>query len=303
MAQFAQVEQDAPHRYPFTPPPVMRYPIMGEALNRTGRNISYMCNFPWQFWHMQEDPAMGGRWVSEVCNSWRTAGDPQPGFSQALGYVRGTEKYADLVPSGPGGWHTLDAIEIGNSNSWDALPPSGAAVEADGATGGMAGALRALRSGGGAMTAAQEQAVMSLYVLIKTPLFIGTDVTRLTGHSLDAYLNHDLITKVHQDPLGAQGRRIRSDGADVEVWACALSGGRAAAVLLNGAGAGGTAVDIGVSWKELPLPAADDPAAKREVFNVWSHNVTGSFGGRFEAKAVPPGSAVVIVVGAAVAAV
>ena len=113
MEEAEDVEQDYERRFPLAPPPALRYPIMGQALNRTGRNISYMCNFPWQFWGLEGDAAMGGRWVSEFCNSWRTAGDPQPGFENALGYVDGTENYADLVPSGPGAWHTLDAIEIG----------------------------------------------------------------------------------------------------------------------------------------------------------------------------------------------
>ena len=43
---------------------------------------------------------------------------------------------------------------------------------------------------------------MSLYVITKTPLFIGADVTKLSGHSLEAYLNKDLIA-IHQDPLGS----------------------------------------------------------------------------------------------------
>lgn len=31
-------------------PPILRYPLMGQALNRTGRQMNYMCNFPWQLW-------------------------------------------------------------------------------------------------------------------------------------------------------------------------------------------------------------------------------------------------------------
>ena len=39
MEEFATVEKDAPHRFPFTPAPILRYPIMSQALNKTGRNI------------------------------------------------------------------------------------------------------------------------------------------------------------------------------------------------------------------------------------------------------------------------
>jgi len=43
MEGFDSVEQDAKRRFPFTPPPLLRYPIMSQALNKTGRSISYMC--------------------------------------------------------------------------------------------------------------------------------------------------------------------------------------------------------------------------------------------------------------------
>jgi hypothetical protein len=42
---------------------------------------------------------------------------------------------------------------------------------------------------GDGMTAQQEELVFSLYALVKTPLFIGADVTTLDGHSLQTYLN------------------------------------------------------------------------------------------------------------------
>jgi hypothetical protein len=37
-----------PTRYPGDMPPILRYPLMGQALNRTGRQMNYMCNFPWR---------------------------------------------------------------------------------------------------------------------------------------------------------------------------------------------------------------------------------------------------------------
>ena len=286
MEEFAKVEQDAARRFPFAPPPILRYPIMAQALNRTGRNISYMCNFPWQFWGLEKDAAMGGRWVSESCNSWRVAGDPQPGFGQALGYVGSTEKYADDVPSGPGAWATLDAMEIGNAGSFDHLPENEAAWSGGAGDAAPLSAWREAADGG--MSAAQEQAVFSLYAIVKTPLFIGADVTKLTGHSLQAYLNADAIA-VHQDPLGAQGRRLAQQ-QQTQVWGCALSGGRAAAVLLNSGGA--VAPSISVSWAQLGLAAG----ATCTVYDVWKHAEVGSFAGSFEAKDVGGTSAVMVVV-------
>lgn len=131
-----------------------------------------MCTIRWQ-----GDQADGGIWVSEVCNSWRVAGDPQPGFSQALSYADSLAQYSTDVPSGPGAWATLDAIEVGNNMSFDALSGDEAA---------SAGARQMLRVGGGGMTADEEKAAISVYMVAKTPIFIGADVTTLDGHSLEA---------------------------------------------------------------------------------------------------------------------
>jgi hypothetical protein len=53
--------------------------------------------------------------------------------------------------------------------------------------------LDAMEVGNGGMTTAQQQAVFSLYVLIKTPLYIGADVTMLTGATLEVYKNEHVI--------------------------------------------------------------------------------------------------------------
>ena len=280
MEEYASVEQDAQRRYPFTPPPVMRYPIMAMALNKTGRPISFMCNFPWQFWGLDKDPAMGGRWVSEVCNSWRVAGDPQPGFDRALGYVNSVEQYADAVPSAPGGWATLDAIEIGNAQSFDVLPAA-----SNGAWDGRS-PLSRIGPGGGAMTADQERAVFSLYAVVKTPLFIGADVTRIAGHSLEALTNKEAIA-VHQDPLGDAGRRLSQQAGGTEVWGCKLSRGRAAAVLLNRGTS--TAPLISLPWALLGFSNSSTCAVR----DLWRHSELGNFS-NFSAKDVPPTSAVMV---------
>eukprot|EP00658_Telonema_sp_P-2_P042459 TRINITY_DN30489_c0_g2_i2.p1 TRINITY_DN30489_c0_g2~~TRINITY_DN30489_c0_g2_i2.p1 ORF type:complete len:325 (-),score=92.19 TRINITY_DN30489_c0_g2_i2:13-903(-) len=239
------------------------YPIMAMALNKTGRPISFMCNFPWQFWGLDKDQAMGGIWVSEMCNSWRVAGDPQPGFSNALGYVRSVDKYADAVPSGPGGWATLDAIEIGNNASFDAFMSNGSW---DGH-----GPLSGVEAGGGGMTALQEQAVFSLYAIVKTPLFIGTDLTKLSGHSLEAYLNKDAIA-VHQDPLGDAGRLLATPADGIEVWGCQLQGkARAAAVLLNANPAGTT--NISLSFELMGFMRGSQVV----VYDVWQHQEIGTY--------------------------
>ena len=267
--QFALVEKDAPRRFPFDAPPVLRYPLMGLALNRTKRPISYMCNFPWQLWKANGDAAMGGDWTGEFCNSWRTCGDPTPGFGSAMAYVDCAEQWADVAASGPGRWNNLAAVEIGNG-----------------------------APGAGAMTPAQERAVLSLYALVRTPLMIGADVTTLDGDSLQVYLNTELIDTVVRDPLGKPGRKVRGAGDPSglgELWAGPLEGGAYFAVLVNRAGGGGGGANATVTVRFAEdLGAAFTKAAVRDV---WQHAaVPGSpLTGAFSAS-VAPGSAVAVTI-------
>lgn len=141
------------------------------------------------------------------------------------------EEWSHQIPSGPGAWATLDAVEIGN----------------------------------GAMTLAEQQAIFSLYALVKTPLYIGADVVKLNGSTLAVYTNADVIAW-NQDELGVPGRWIRnsSDPAG-ELWGGPLSVG-AAAVLLN---RGSTAKQSSVTWAELGL--SKRPSAVRDA---WTNKTT-----------------------------
>eukprot|EP00467_Chlorarachnion_reptans_P004614 CAMPEP_0114525360 /NCGR_PEP_ID=MMETSP0109-20121206/22375_1 /TAXON_ID=29199 /ORGANISM="Chlorarachnion reptans, Strain CCCM449" /LENGTH=492 /DNA_ID=CAMNT_0001706921 /DNA_START=304 /DNA_END=1782 /DNA_ORIENTATION=+ len=280
--QFADVLKDSPRRFPFNPPPILKYPLMAEALNRTGRNISYLCNFPWTFWDLYKDDADGGEWVGEFCNSWRTGGDAQPGFANALSYVTGSEEYASAVPSGPGRWNHLDSLEIGNNRSFDVVEDD----DGDGDEIGRESRWR-LRDGGGGMNEGQEQAIFSLFALVKSPLMIGADVRTLAGHSLETYLNKEVIA-INQDPLGKRGRRVRQDG-DVQVWVVELANGDTAAVLLNGGSE--QTVDIQLSWTEAGIEPPKTPMVVRDL---WQHKDIGTFEGSFTAKDVDPESAVVL---------
>eukprot|EP01112_Ceratiomyxa_fruticulosa_P000547 TRINITY_DN10497_c0_g1_i1.p1 TRINITY_DN10497_c0_g1~~TRINITY_DN10497_c0_g1_i1.p1 ORF type:complete len:356 (-),score=53.73 TRINITY_DN10497_c0_g1_i1:703-1695(-) len=87
-------------------PPQVRYPVMRDALNKTGRPIYFsMCE-----WGVN-DPAT---WAPEVGNSWRTTQDIQPTWIHILNNL---DLNADLYPyAGPGGWNDPDMLEIGVSS-------------------------------------------------------------------------------------------------------------------------------------------------------------------------------------------
>jgi len=253
MEDFPSVLQDASRRYPFSPPPILRYPIMAEALNKTGRPISYLCNFPWQFWNLHKDVAMGGDWVGEFCNAWRVGGDASASFSNTLSQVDQSQKFASAVPSGPGRWNHLDSLEVGNNHSYE--------------------------NGGSGMTPAQEEASFTMYAFLKSPLFIGASAVELQGHSLDVYLNTEVIA-VNQDPLGVRASLVNTT-QNYQVWAVPLEGGAIAVAVLNRGNA-----DIPsavVEWTNLDV----SPSTKLLVRDIWRHKDVGTFAQSFTTPLIP----------------
>jgi len=84
--------------------PEIRYPIMRDALNKSGRRIFYsMCE-----WGV-DDPA---KWAKDVGNSWRTTGDISDSWTSMINIIDKNNKWADYA--GPGGWNDPDMLEVGN---------------------------------------------------------------------------------------------------------------------------------------------------------------------------------------------
>ncbi|CAF2108218.1 unnamed protein product [Rotaria magnacalcarata] len=84
--------------------PEIRYPIMRDALNATGRPIFYsLCE-----WGV-DTPAL---WAADVGNSWRTAGDISDTWESMISTMDINNQFADAA--GPGGWNDPDMLRIGN---------------------------------------------------------------------------------------------------------------------------------------------------------------------------------------------
>ena len=84
--------------------PETNYPVMRDALNKTGRSIFYsMCEWG------RDDPAT---WASLVGNSWRTTGDIRDNWLSMISRADDNDKWASYAA--PGGWNDPDMLEIGN---------------------------------------------------------------------------------------------------------------------------------------------------------------------------------------------
>ncbi|CAF1411784.1 unnamed protein product [Adineta steineri] len=84
--------------------PELRYPVMRDALNASGRPIFYsMCE-----WGV-DSPAL---WAADVGNSWRTTGDISDNWDSMIHNIDINNEFADKA--GPGGWNDPDMLEVGN---------------------------------------------------------------------------------------------------------------------------------------------------------------------------------------------
>ncbi|EFJ33749.1 hypothetical protein SELMODRAFT_83268 [Selaginella moellendorffii] len=84
--------------------PELRYPIMQEALAKTGRKIFFsICE-----WGV-DDPA---EWAPDVGNSWRTTGDITDTWKSMTTIADLNDRWASFA--GPGGWNDPDMLEVGN---------------------------------------------------------------------------------------------------------------------------------------------------------------------------------------------
>ena len=76
---------------------------------------------------------------------------------------------------GPGGWNDPDMLEVGN----------------------------------GGMNFEEEKIHFGLWCISKAPLLIGCDITNLSKETFEILTNLEVIA-INQDPLGVQGRKIRT---------------------------------------------------------------------------------------------
>ena len=117
-----------------------------------------------------------------------------------------------------------------------------------------------------------DETHFSLWCLMKAPLLIGCDLTKIDNESLRILTNPEVVA-VNQDKMGVQGtkRKTSTDGTN-EVWAGPLDGGAYAVVLLN---RGTVASNITASWSDFGV----DPSKEADVRDLWQMKDLGNMKG------------------------
>ena len=209
---------------------------MTAALNKSGHKVYVSIHSPWTSRKVRSD--VDPTWPqpsdsAAIANDWRTGQDiqlPDDGcsFDRIMDRARNNNVYAKFA--GPGRWNWPDILEIGNPGISDA----------------------------------EGRTQFSLWCLMKSPLRIGTDITRASAATMNTLSNRAAIA-INQDRLGVQGT-LRRATEEWELWAGPLSGGCVAGLLINlGNGSSMTGLSVRASWEELGLPAGQ----RVEVRDLW----------------------------------
>ncbi|HZP95363.1 MAG TPA: glycoside hydrolase family 27 protein [Candidatus Limnocylindria bacterium] len=181
-------------------------------------------------------------WAGTVGHMWRTGPDIADTWESIVSIADGQ---ADLYPyAGPDHWNDPDMLEVGN----------------------------------GGMSDAEYRAHFSLWAMLAAPLMAGNDVRAMPG-ATRAILTAPEVVSVDQDPLGRQGRRVRSDGG-AEVWARELANGSRAVLLFN---RGDAPRRVTVTWDEAGL----DALAAMRVRDLWERADVGVLDDAYDATVGP----------------
>src|SRR5437868_384596 len=143
-----------------------------------------------------------------------------------------------------------------------------------------------LEVGNGGMTTTEYRSHFSLWAILAAPLIAGNDLRNMTPEIHDILTNKEVIA-VDQDPMGREGRRVAKDG-DLEVWAKQTQDGSRAVILLN---RGSAEQEISVNWTDLGYPASFNASVR----DLWEHKDLGKFSGRFSARVLSHGVAMISV--------
>jgi alpha-galactosidase len=215
------------------------YTLMRDALAKSGRPIVFsICEWG------STKPWL---WAGNVGNLWRSTGDiinkwdgkekwGGNGVVQILDLEDGLESYA-----GPGHWNDPDMLEVGN----------------------------------GVLNMTESRAHFSMWCILAAPLIAGNDIRSMTREVHDILTDAEVIA-IDQDPLGQQGKRVRTRNG-LEVWVKQLADGGRAVALLNRSP---SEADIAASWTEIGYP--DTLAAS--VRDIWAKKDLGSLKGKVSAS-------------------
>jgi len=180
---------------------VTGYPAAGAALQATGRNITYSCSWP-AYLGSDESKKPYQAMIDAGCNLWRNWDDIQCDWGSVSSIIDHWGDYGEALQqwAGPGHWHDMDMLLIGND----------------------------------CVTIDEQRTQMAIWSISASPLIMGNDLRTVPDESKAILLNKDAIA-VNQDSLGKMGLRHPNYSSDsgLQVWFRELANGDVAVALYN----------------------------------------------------------------------
>jgi alpha-N-acetylgalactosaminidase len=175
------------------------YPLVGAALQGTGRNITYSCSWP-AYIGLNESLKPFDAMIAAGCNLWRNTQDIHCHWSSLARVISHWGDYGEVLQkfAGPGHWHDPDQLLIGN----------------------------------GCISTEEEKTQMAIWSISASPLIMGNDLRNVSEESKAILLNMEAI-RVNQDPLGKMGVRhpAYTSNSSTQTWFRELAGGDVAVAL------------------------------------------------------------------------
>jgi len=225
------------------------YPAVGAALHATGRNITYSCSLP-AYLGGNESAKPFQAMIDAGCNSWRNWKDIQCGWRSLSGIIDHWGNFGEALQrtAGPGHWHDMDMLLVGND----------------------------------CLTIDEQRTQMAIWSISASPLIMGNDLRNVSEASKAILLNKDAIA-VSQDPLGKMGIRhpAYTQASGSQVWYRELAIGDVAVGLYNKDCKGDT--NITLDFTQLGFVASESIP----VYDIWKQKALGEHQGNFTATEVP----------------
>ncbi|GAM26956.1 hypothetical protein SAMD00019534_101310, partial [Acytostelium subglobosum LB1] len=184
------------------------------------------------------------KWGPTVGNSFRTTKDIADNWDS---FLFNLDHQIDIASySTIGGWNDPDMLEVGN----------------------------------GGMTNTEYTSQFSLWSLLNAPLIAGNDLRNMDQETL-SILSAPEVIAINQDPLGVQGKLVRSiNGGLAQVWARPLADGSRAVVLFN---RDTSSASIQLEWADIWLMSGD----QMTVRDLWERQDLGVFTGSYLSLNIP----------------
>ncbi|PWY97017.1 glycoside hydrolase [Testicularia cyperi] len=202
-----------------------RFTAMKNALDKVGITRLLICQ--WGVPYSSSSSGLQGPsvWTKGISTSYRLSDDIAQGWDNVYRILNQAIPIAQNGQTGPGHWADGDLLEVGNNG----------------------------------MTLAEQATHFAFWAMVKSPLVVSTDLSKISSDALAILLNRNLIS-INQDSLGKPVVLVERRSGDYDLHAGPLANGDVAVL----------AFDLANVAKTITIRFADLGIESADVLDLWS---------------------------------